>query len=90
VLVLIYPMLLQMPQINPSSAIAVQPELVPGESFVWAGQPKTSVVFHKEDAILIPFSLLWGGFAIVWFSSMITSRWLPDLESSVIWDTCEN
>jgi hypothetical protein len=55
-----------MPQIDPSSAVAVQPELVPGESFVWAGQPKTSVIFHKEDALLIPVSLLWGGFAIFW------------------------
>lgn len=55
-----------MQQINPTSAAAVQRELVPGENLVWAGQPKTSVVFHKEDAFLIPFSLLWGGFAIFW------------------------
>ena len=65
-LALICPILLQMIQINPSSAAAVQSELVPGESFVWAGQPNTSVIFHKEDAFLIPFSLLWGGFAIFW------------------------
>jgi hypothetical protein len=64
-------MLLQMPQINPSSAVAVQPELVPGESFVWAGQPKTSVVFHKEDFLLIPFSLMWGGFAIFWEANVL-------------------
>ena len=70
-LVLIYPMLLQMPQINPSSAVADQPELVPGESFVWAGQPKTSVVFHKEDFLLIPFSLMWGGFAIFWEANVL-------------------
>jgi len=55
-----------MVQINPTSAAAVQPELVPGESFVWAGQPKASVIFHKEDLFLIPFSLFWGGFAIFW------------------------
>lgn len=59
-------MLLRMPQVNQFSAVAIQPELVPGENIVWAGQPKTSVVFHKEDAILIPFSLFWGGFAIFW------------------------
>lgn len=45
---------------------AIQPELLSGESIVWAGQPNPRVVFHKEDATLIPFSLLWGGFAIFW------------------------
>jgi hypothetical protein len=53
-------------QIDPTSAFAIQPELVPGEALVWAGQPKISVIFHQEDALLIPVSLLWGGFAIFW------------------------
>lgn len=45
---------------------AIQPELLSGESILWAGQPNHRVVFHKEDVFLIPFSLLWGGFAIFW------------------------
>ena len=45
---------------------AIQPELTPGESIVWAGQPNTSVIFHKQDVFMIPFSLMWGGFAIFW------------------------
>jgi hypothetical protein len=57
-------------QVNPSSAVAIQPELLSGESIVWTGQPRTSVIFHKEDAFLIPFSLLWGGFAIFWAASV--------------------
>jgi len=44
----------------------VQPELVPGETIAWSGQPNPRVIFHKEDLSLIPFSLLWGGFAIFW------------------------
>ena len=52
--------------INPASSAAMQPELLSGESIFWAGQPNPRVIFHKEDVALVPFSLLWGGFAIVW------------------------
>lgn len=41
-------------------------ELLHGETIVWSGQPNPSVIFHSEDFGLIPFSLLWGGFAIFW------------------------
>jgi hypothetical protein len=57
-----------MPQINPESQAVIQPELTSGESILWAGQPSTSVIFHKEDVYLIPFSLFWGGFAIFWLA----------------------
>jgi len=49
-----------------SSLAAVQPELTSGESVLWAGQPNRRVVFHKDDVMLVPFSLFWGGFAIFW------------------------
>jgi hypothetical protein len=55
-----------MPPITPDSLAAIQPELTSGESILWAGQPNTRVSFHKEDLFLIPFSLMWGGFAIFW------------------------
>ena len=41
-------------------------ELVPGESIVWSGRPNPSVILHREDWFAIPFSLMWGGFAIFW------------------------
>jgi hypothetical protein len=53
-------------QINQPSYVAIQPDLAPGETVLWAAQPDPSVIFHKEDIVLIPFSLLWGGFAIFW------------------------
>jgi hypothetical protein len=36
-------------QIAQASYATVQPELTSGESVLWAGQPNTSVIFHKED-----------------------------------------
>lgn len=53
-------------QIDQESSIAIQPELGSGESVLWSGRPKPGVIFHKQDILMIPFSLLWGGFAIFW------------------------
>jgi hypothetical protein len=49
----------------------LQSELTSGESIAWAGQPSRKVVFHAQDWGMIPFSLLWGGFAIFWEASVL-------------------
>jgi hypothetical protein len=41
-------------------------ELISGESLYWAGMPNRGVIFHSDDWYVVPFSLLWGGFAIFW------------------------
>jgi hypothetical protein len=51
---------------------AIESHLLSGERLLWAGRPDPAKVFTGNDLMLIPFSVLWCGFAIFWTATAVT------------------
>ncbi len=54
---------------NPDTEI--QRELSEGERLLWSGQPRQGIRLRPSDLFVIPFTLLWCGFAFFWEISAI-------------------
>jgi PH (Pleckstrin Homology) domain-containing protein len=52
---------------------AIQEQVTSGERVLWSGRPLQGLVMRAGDAVLIPFSLFWGGFAFFFEYQMLTS-----------------
>jgi len=46
-------------------------ELTSGEKLLWSGRPGHGLVLRPTDILVIPFSLLWCGFAVFWEASVL-------------------
>jgi hypothetical protein len=58
--------------------------LLDGEGVVWSDAPQQGVMFTPRDIFLIPFSLLWGGFAITWETLALTGTALAAKSQPVV------
>ena len=49
----------------------VREQLAGNEHLLWSGQPTQGIRLRSADAFIIPFSLMWGGFAFFWEWSVV-------------------
>jgi hypothetical protein len=51
----------------------VETSLLPGERVLWEGRPSRHRLFRSTDALLVPISLMWCGFALFWETGVLVS-----------------
>jgi hypothetical protein len=56
---------------------SIATQLLDGERIAWAGGPGMGIRLQAADTFLIPFSLLWCGFAFFWEYSVVSIGHAP-------------
>ena len=44
----------------------IERRLESGERLIWSGAPREGLALRRGDLFMVPFSLVWGAFAIFW------------------------
>ncbi len=53
---------------------ALRQDLGSDERLLWSGMPRQGVRLRASDAMMIPFSLMWGGFSFFWEYMVVQSH----------------
>lgn len=51
---------------NRETTSLLQKQMAQSESLLWSGRPRQGIMLKGSDVFMIPFSLMWGGFAMFW------------------------
>src|SRR4051794_20349416 len=52
----------------------IQRHLASDEQVIWSGRPSQGFLLRPGDALTIPFSILWAGFAFFWEAGVVGSH----------------